>query len=145
MPEALLQPFLPGPSMSASVLVDHQGLATLIAVGRQWVVVRDRQFEYRGGTLPAPVGDFEPTIRRAVESVPGLRGFVGVDFLNDEAAGEAVVLEINPRPTTSVVGLTRLLPAGRLARAWINLVEGRHEKSIRDRVACRQPFIDRIL
>jgi hypothetical protein len=28
-------------------------------------------------------------------------------------------VEINPRPTTSCVGLTRLLPAGRLARAWL--------------------------
>jgi len=29
------------------------------------------------------------------------------------------VLEINPRATTSFVGLSRLLPAGRLAAAWL--------------------------
>ena len=29
------------------------------------------------------------------------------------------MLEINPRPTTSFVGLSRLLPAGWLARAWL--------------------------
>ena len=56
---------------------------------------------------------------RVVESIPGLRGFVGVDFLWDEARRQATVLEINPRPTTSCVGLTRLLPPGQLADAWL--------------------------
>jgi hypothetical protein len=43
-----------------------------------------------------------------------------VDFLRAEGCHAAVVLEINPRPTTSVVGLCRLLPPGRLARAWLS-------------------------
>lgn len=122
--EALLQPFLPGLPMSASLLVDHRGRPTLIGIGRQSVVVRDGRFEYRGGTLPAPQENFDATACRAVEAVPGLRGFVGVDFVWDDATGDATILEINPRPTTSVVGLARLLPAGRLARAWIDLVQG---------------------
>ena len=52
-------------------------------------------------------------------SVTGLRGFVGVDFLWDEIEAKATVLEINPRPTTSYVGLTRLLPPGCLAQSWL--------------------------
>ena len=61
----------------------------------------------------------EAPLRAAVESIPGLRGFVGVDFIWDEGRRRATVLEINPRPTTSIVGLTRILPPGRLASAWI--------------------------
>jgi hypothetical protein len=34
------------------------------------------------------------------------------------------VLEINPRPTTSLVGLVHLLPPGALARAWLDLAAG---------------------
>ena len=50
---------------------------------------------------------------------PGLRGFVGVDFFWEPELDEATVLEINPRATTSFVGLSRLLPAGHLAAAWL--------------------------
>ena len=66
-----------------------------------------------------PCGQAEPLLRRAVESVAGLRGFVGVDFFWEPELGEATVLEINPRATTSFVGLSRLLPAGHLAAAWL--------------------------
>ena len=72
-----------------------------------------------GACCRSPVPVAEPLLRRAVASIPGLRGFVGVDFLWNPARCEAVVLEINPRPTTSFVGLSRLLPAGWLARAWL--------------------------
>ncbi len=57
-------------------------------------------------------------VTRPSTSVPGLRGFVGVDFLLD-AEGRAMILEINPRPTTSYVGLSRLGPAGTIAGAWL--------------------------
>jgi len=66
-----------------------------------------------------PCGQAEPLLRRAVESVAGLRGFVGVDFFWEPELGETTVLEINPRATTSFVGLGRLLPAGHLAAVWL--------------------------
>ncbi len=117
--EAILQPWVPGVPMSASFLVDGQGCARLVGVGRQRFAVRGDRYVYQGGTLPVArsLADGDP--RRAVESVEGLRGFVGVDFVRDEATGHATVLEINPRPTTSCVALTRLLPPGKLAEGWI--------------------------
>jgi hypothetical protein len=60
-----------------------------------------------------------PTLRAALACVPGLAGFVGVDFLWEPERQSATVLEINPRVTTSHVGLAHLLPPGRLARAWL--------------------------
>ena len=82
---------------------------------------RDGQVVYRGGVIPVALGLDDPTPRRAVGAVPGL-GFVGVDFIWNEATGRATVLEINPRPTTSYVALARLLPSGSLARAWLAAV-----------------------
>ncbi len=105
-----------------------------MGVGWQWVNVIEDQYVYRGGTLPAPQRFAEGDSRRAVEAVSGLLGFVGVDFLWDEDEGQATVLEINPRPMSSYVGLSRLLPPGTLARAWIDAV-AEHRENGRDDLA----------
>ena len=120
----IVQPFRPGRVGSASFLVGPDGRAHLIAVGRQVVAVEpDGQVTYRGGVVPIPLteGDLAP-VRRAVESVPGLLGFVGVDFIQSEPTGAVEVIEINPRLTTSIVGLVQLAPPGMIARAWLDLV-----------------------
>jgi tyramine---L-glutamate ligase len=119
MPVAVLQPFVPGTPMSASFLIGPGGEAWLIGVGIQRMAVLDGRFSCLGGTVPAPCPDAVPQLKRAVEAVVGLCGFVGVDFIWNAAKRHAMILEINPRPTTSYVGLGRLLPGGRLARAWL--------------------------
>jgi predicted ATP-grasp superfamily ATP-dependent carboligase len=119
MPVALLQPFLGGNPMSASFLIDEERRAWLIGVGQQKIAIENGRIQYRGGSLPVPCREPETCLRQAVESIPGLRGFVGVDFLWEPSRCEATVVDINPRPTTSYVGLSRLLPAGRLAQSWL--------------------------
>jgi tyramine---L-glutamate ligase len=123
MPVAVLQPFIPGTPMSASFLVGPDRKAWLIGVGIQRVAVRDGCFNYLGGTVPAPCPDAVPQLNTAVGAVAGLRGFVGVDFIWNAAKRHAMILEINPRPTTSFVGLGRLMPGGLLARAWLTACE----------------------
>jgi predicted ATP-grasp superfamily ATP-dependent carboligase len=123
MSRALLQPYLAGVPMSASFLVDGRGTAWLLGIGIQRIALRGGRFVYQGGILPAPSRAAEPQLRPTVAAIPGLRGFVGVDFVWDPEAQQATVLEINPRPTTSCVGLTRLLPPGRLAEAWLRIFE----------------------
>jgi predicted ATP-grasp superfamily ATP-dependent carboligase len=125
MPVALLQPLVPGVAHSASFLVGRDGRAHLIAAGRQHVEIREDRFFYRGGTVPVTPRGVAEGPRRAVEAVAGLRGFVGVDYLWDEAAGRVTVLEINPRPTTSYVGLAHWLSPGTIARAWLQVIESR--------------------
>jgi predicted ATP-grasp superfamily ATP-dependent carboligase len=127
LPVALLQPFVPGVPMSASFLVDQIGRAWPIGVGTQNVEVDHGRFAYRGGRLPVSCQSAEQQLRLSVESIPGLRGFVGVDFIWDAGHDLATVLEINPRPTTSCVGLTRLLPPGRLAEAWLAAFDAESE------------------
>ena len=105
--------------MSASFLVSREGRSWLIAIGRQRMELRDGRFEYRGGEVPVICPDAADQVRRAVAAIDGLAGFVGVDFIWDAQLRRATILEINPRPTTSLVGLCRLLPEGLLARAWL--------------------------
>ncbi len=123
MPVAVLQPFVPGTPMSASFLVGQDGRSWPIGVGTQRMAIRDGRFAYRGGALPAPCRDALPKLKPAVDAIAGLRGFVGVDFIWNAKKKHATILEINPRPTTSYVGLSRLLPAGLLARAWLAACE----------------------
>ncbi len=113
---AVLQPFVEGQPMSASFLIGDDARAELVGIGRQWMEIRDGRFLYLGGMVPAGEPDMAATARRTLETVPGLRGWVGVDFFWNEPEERAVVLEINPRLTTSYVGLRRLLPPGALAR-----------------------------
>ncbi len=123
--DALLQPFESGVSLSASFLVSSTGRADLVGMGRQWVR-RDRgRFSYHGGTVPYRHDVPGEEIRRAVESVPGLRGWVGVDFLWEPARGKIMILEINPRLTTSYVGWRCLFSprVGLLACRWLWALE----------------------
>jgi len=81
---------------------------------------------YNGGKVPYEHGlsdDAKDIARKAVESVKGLKGYVGVDLLLDEAHEEIYILEINPRLTTSYVALRRLLNFN-LGEAIIDAVNG---------------------
>jgi tyramine---L-glutamate ligase len=124
MPAALFQPFIRGTPMSASFLAGGRGQSWPIAVGIQHVVISAGRFQYRGGSLPAACIAALPQVQPAVAAIAGLRGFVGVDFIWNQENAHATILDINPRPTTSIVAICRLLPPGRLARAWLDACEG---------------------
>ncbi|MFI5455241.1 MAG: ATP-grasp domain-containing protein [Isosphaerales bacterium] len=123
LPSAVLQRYVPGVPMSASFLVGEGGRPWLIGMGIQRMAVRNGRFVYRGGILPKSCPRALPQIEPAVQAVTGLRGFAGVDFIWDAKGSHATILEINPRPTTSCVGLCRLVPPGHLARAWLDACE----------------------
>lgn len=121
----IVQPKMAGLAASASFLVGEQCILPLRA-GRQLL---DENFRYRGGRMPL----VEALSRRAlalgaaaVAALPGLRGFVGVDMVLGDAAevGNDRVIEINPRLTTSYVGLRALTPDN-LALALVQTIEGR--------------------
>jgi predicted ATP-grasp superfamily ATP-dependent carboligase len=74
---------------------------------------RDGRFHYLGGRLPLP-DNLDRRARRlaerAVECVEGLHGWFGVDMILGEAEDGSgdMAIEINPRLTTSYLGLRRL-------------------------------------
>jgi predicted ATP-grasp superfamily ATP-dependent carboligase len=124
MGSAVMQPFIFGTPMSASFLVNRGGAHWPVAVGIQHMEVIAGGFSYRGGTLPADCLEALPQVEPALGAIEGLRGFVGVDFIWDSERAHATIIEINPRPTTSLVAICRVLPPGCLARAWLDACEG---------------------
>ncbi|GBC83888.1 D-alanine--D-alanine ligase [bacterium HR11] len=127
----LLQRLVPGDHASVSLLVTDDGRVRPLSLNGQRVVP-GCPFTYRGGVVPLQhplrVRAFE-VAEAAVRQVPGLRGYVGVDLVL--ADGEAWLMEINPRLTTSYIGLRRVVPYN-LARAiWAACREGRLPEDLR--------------
>jgi len=105
----VVQPFLPGPAVRLSLLC-REGEASVLSCNRQHVVLEGGCFRYRGwavGGMEGQRAGYEPLAREVARAIPGLWGHVGVDLI--DGAGGPVVLEVNPRLTTSYAGLGRAL------------------------------------
>ena len=103
----LVQELVSGAAASVSLLSTGSD-AVPISLNRQDVTIETPEScsSYSGGMVPfdnpLKTEAFE-VAKKLVKSVPGLRGYFGVDFvLTGEAA---VAIEVNPRLTTSYVGL----------------------------------------
>lgn len=106
------EPLYEGIAASVAVIAGPRGLTPLVPCTQQ--LAKDGSFVYLGGSLPIPE-DLSSRAQllalRAVEAVPEPRGYFGVDLLLDARPSESdqprgdYVVEINPRLTTSYVGL----------------------------------------
>lgn len=124
---ARLEEFCPGVAASVAVLCGP-GLVVPLAPCRQ-LLDFERGFAYLGGALP-----LSPELARrasqlavqAVRTLSGPLGYLGIDLVlgADETGDCDVVIEINPRLTTSYVGL-RALCRGNLAESMLAVAEGR--------------------
>jgi len=104
----VVQQYVPGQAASVAILIGpYQTLA--LAPCRQHLST-DGRFGYLGGSLPLPTPFAERAARialQAIAGIDGLRGYVGVDLvLGDDGVDYAI--EINPRLTTSYLGLRQL-------------------------------------
>lgn len=105
----IFQPYVQGAHVSLSLLC-WNGACHVLSCNRQ-------QVREEGGSLlwtGCRVGAFEKRkftgfASRIAEALPGLRGYVGVDAIVTEE--EILLVEINPRLTTSYVGLGSALGA----------------------------------
>ena len=107
----ILQEFVSGRAASVAFLCGPAGNVPLLPAFQS--LSDDGRFKYQGGELPIPpdlAGRAVKLAQRAVDCVPELCGYVGVDLvLGDAADGSRdYAIEINPRLTTSYVGLRRL-------------------------------------
>ena len=122
----LIQDYVPGRPASVAFLCGPGGNVPLVPCWQH--LSDDGRFKYLGGELPIPpdlAGRAVDLASRAVNCVPGLLGYVGVDLvLGNAPDGSAdYAIEINPRLTTSYVGL-RALADVNLAGAMLAVAEG---------------------
>jgi len=106
----IVQELIMGKAASACV-ISTGDKAVAVTLNRQFVTLAspDGESGYHGGAVPFEHSLEKEAFRaaeRAVEGIGGLKGYVGVDMILTNE--RAVVLEINPRLTTSYVGLRRV-------------------------------------
>lgn len=124
---ARLEVYCPGTAVSVACLCGPDKIVPLAPCRQNLAGGGD--FTYLGGSLPLAPALADRAKRlaaRAVGSLPSPIGYLGVDLvLGDDPGGKGdVVIEINPRLTTSYVGL-RALSRVNLAATMIAVAQGR--------------------
>jgi predicted ATP-grasp superfamily ATP-dependent carboligase len=131
--ELILQPFTAGQPVSVALLVGPDGVFPLLPAEQR--LSADGRFHYLGGALPLTGALAERAVTlalRVAKAVEGLAGYVGVDLVLGSAAdgSEDWAIEINPRLTTSYVGL-RTLAEDNLAEVLLRVWRGEDIPPIR--------------
>lgn len=114
--EKIVQPFVTGIPLSNAVIFGAGGrIDALLPLGRQ-DIEGHRQLRYAGGEIPWRSEDAERAARlaedrchRIASKLPGLRGWIGFDWIWIADEGCLWLIEINPRLTTSYVGYRNYL------------------------------------
>jgi predicted ATP-grasp superfamily ATP-dependent carboligase len=119
----IAQQYVPGFAASVAFLIGPSAVVPLVPC--EQLLSTDGHWQYHGGRLPIASDLAARALRvadQAVRCVPGMLGYAGVDVVlgND---GRDWAIEINPRLTTSYVGL-RALARFNLAEAMLAVVRG---------------------
>ncbi len=123
-----LETYVSGLAVSVAILCGPAGRVALPPCGQRLSV--DGRFTYVGGSLPLdePLAHRATKLAsRAVAALVRPYGYIGVDMILGHAmdGSRDVVVEINPRVTTSYVGL-RAACRQNLAGAMLDMAEGRN-------------------
>ena len=111
--ELLLEEFVPG--QAASVMAVGGPLGVRLLLPCLQCIDRQAGFAYQGGLVLSPEDPRSERVRRLARSalpcLPPFVGLIGIDVVLGNAANgsEDVVIEVNPRITTSYVGLRALI------------------------------------
>jgi predicted ATP-grasp superfamily ATP-dependent carboligase len=107
----LIQQFVKGTPASVSLICDGEHVAPLTLNAQLLKLASPKSSSiYVGGIVPfhhPQEGEAFKVARSTVKCFKGLRGYVGVDLVLTSSG--PVVVEVNPRLTTSYVGLRRVL------------------------------------
>ena len=118
----IVQPFIEGDVCSVCLISDGKE-ALPISLNKQIVEIDENGGEYLGGYVPYEHPLKEKVFKYAklaCEYVPGLKGFVGIDFIIED--DYIYLLEINSRFTTSYVGLQKIININ-IAKTIIDLID----------------------
>lgn len=120
--EYIIQPYIVGQTLSLSCLFKN-GRAWLICCNRQKMLVQKGLFSLQA--CEVNVSDehniiYQQLIDQIAQAITGLWGYVGIDIIQPESS-EPIVLEINPRLTTSYAGISSSLGLN-VAEQVINMI-----------------------
>ncbi len=104
----IIQPFIKGDSLSLSCLFKN-GNAWLLCCNRQHILINQQKVRLTrcDVNIPSKHWDiYQQLINQVAQSILGLWGYVGIDIIQPEN-GEAIIVEINPRLTSSYVGINQ--------------------------------------
>lgn len=111
----IFQPYVQGDHASLSLLC-WEGACHVLSCNRQQIQEEGGSLQWAGCTVGAFESQkFAGFASRIARALPGLRGYVGVDAVVTK--NEVLLVEINPRLTTSYVGLGSAL--GTNPAQWI--------------------------
>jgi predicted ATP-grasp superfamily ATP-dependent carboligase len=118
--DAIWQPFIVGRALSvAAIVAGDDGPMHILPAAKQHLS-EDGRFRYLGGYIPAVGVDsraLERIVTAACRAIPGLRGYLGMDLIvPDTAPDHPLVVEINPRLTSSYIGYRHLAAENLTAR-----------------------------
>jgi predicted ATP-grasp superfamily ATP-dependent carboligase len=121
-----LESYVPGSAASVALLCGPAGRIPLAPCKQR--ISEDGRLRYLGGELPLSAGLAERAsalAERALAAMPMTVGYVGVDLVlgREPDGSEDAVIEINPRLTTSYVGL-RTAATNNLADAMWRIAQG---------------------
>ena len=125
----IVQEYVVGTDISVSLISDGKK-AIPISLNEQYVTIENDKGEYLGGKIPYESEYKDEAFEiatKAVESIEGIKGFVGVDLLinSDEKDIYSVyLLEINSRFTTPYVGLRKICNFN-IGKGIIDLIDGK--------------------
>ena len=106
----IIQPYISGKSLSLSCLF-YQGNAYYICCNQQHTYIDQQQFVLTACTVNIQSKhkpDYPKLCQKIAVALPQLFGYAGIDLIVSET-GENLVLEINPRLTTSYAGIKEAL------------------------------------
>ncbi len=124
----IVQEYIEGTDVSVSLLSDGK-TAIPISLNEQFVQLENDKGTYLGGKLPFEnkyKDEAFEIAKKAVESIDGLRGFVGVDLIinaDEKDIYSVYLLEINSRFTTPYVGLKQIANFN-IGRSIVELIDG---------------------
>jgi tyramine---L-glutamate ligase len=120
----VIQPYLAGKAASISCVM-HHGKAYVLSCNSQLISNDNHQLKFNGCELNGMKDyrvAFESVATKIAQTLPDLAGYVGIDVLVQ--GEEVIVVEINPRLTTSYVGLTSAIGVNP-AELIINVLTGK--------------------
>ncbi len=97
--------FIEGEHLSASIMTGRTQLP--LTVNRQLIEI-NHEISYKGGIVPYHCDRNEEIVEIAKKTAKllGCRGYAGVDIVLGD---KPYVVDVNPRPTTSIIGISRVM------------------------------------